>query len=80
MEDLGELALIDRFQLFVAAFELFESFHDRFSHSLVGFLGPSHQGKFIARGHTLVTILVVQPDADEPRLAFGCRFNRGSFV
>ena len=80
MEDFGELALIDCFQLLVAAFELFERSHDRFSHALVGFLRSSHQGKFITGGDTLVTILVVQPNANETRLTFGGGFNRGIFV
>ena len=67
--DLGELASIDGFEVFVATFELLEGLDGGLGHALVGFGGAADEDEFFAGGDALVAVLVVEADADEAGFA-----------
>lgn len=59
VEDLREFAFVDRFQMFIAAFELLEGLHDGFRHALMSLLRSTDEGELVAGGHPFVAVFVV---------------------
>ena len=59
VEDLHEFAFVDRLQMFIAAFELFEGLYDGFRHALMSLLRSTNEGELVAGGHPFVAVFVV---------------------
>ena len=74
VQDIRKLGGFDLLQLFSALFQLFECFHDGLGHAPVSFLGSADDGELITRGDALVTILIVETDAQEARGRFARLF------
>ena len=67
VQDIREFSRFDLLQLFSALLQLFECLHDGLCHAPVSFLGSADDGELITSGDALVTVLIVEADAQETR-------------
>lgn len=64
MEDVGELARIYGFEVFIATLEFFEGLDGCLGHALVGLGGAAYEDEFIAGGEAFVAVGVVEADPE----------------
>lgn len=77
MDDFGEFAWINAFQMLVAALKFLERFDGRLGHAAVRFLRASNQYKLVSLGYAFVPVVIVQTNAQQAR-GFGRGFRRDS--
>lgn len=71
MENIGELAGIHGFEVFIAAFEFLEGLDGGLGHAFVGLGGAADEDKFIAGGEAFVAVGVIEPDTEQTRAGGG---------
>ena len=67
MQDIRKFGGLDLLQFFAALFQLLERLHDSFCHPPVRLLRSADDRELLTRRNALVTILIVQADAQETR-------------
>ena len=67
MKDIRKFSGLDLLQLFAALLQLLECLHDSFCHPPVRFFRSANDRELLTRGDALMTILVVQADAQQTR-------------
>ena len=67
VQDIRKLGGFDLLQLFSALLQLFECLHDSLGHAPVRLLRSADDRELLTRRNALVTILIVQADAQETR-------------
>ena len=69
MDDFDELRRLEVLQLLAAAFQFLEGLDRRLGHPAVRLFRSTHDGELLALGDPFVAVLVVEADAQQPRLA-----------
>ena len=67
MQDIRKLGGLDLLQFFAPLLQLLERLHDGLGHPAVRFLRSADDRELLTRGDALMTILIVQADAQETR-------------
>lgn len=67
MKDIGQFGGLDLLQFFSTLLQFFECLHDSLGHPPVRFLRSADDRELLTCCNALVTILIVQADAQETR-------------
>ena len=70
-DNIGEFFLLDAFEVFAAAIKCLKCSDQSLSHSAMRFFGTAHNCKVLGTGHPLVTVLVIEANAEEVSLLVG---------
>ena len=67
MKDVCQLGRLNMLQLLPALLQLLESFHDGLCHATMRFLGSADDCELVTGGDSLVTVVIVEADAQQTR-------------